>query len=79
MVIQRGRYDEADALLDQAAFLDPEHGGVYITRGNLMILRGRPDDAIQLYEQAKRVDPYRASTKADEQIAWVRQQMLQQQ
>jgi len=76
MIIQDGRYDEAETLLDQAAALDPGHGGVYLTRGNLAALRGNPEEAIRLYEEAKRVDPYRTSAMADQQIAWVRQQMM---
>lgn len=59
VVMQQGRLDEAAALLDQAAALDPEHGAVPLARGDLMLLQRRPREAITLYEEARALDPYR--------------------
>jgi arylsulfatase A-like enzyme len=55
-----GRYAEASALLDQAADLDPDHGGIYIARADILAFQGRFAEALTLYEKAVEVDPYRA-------------------
>jgi arylsulfatase A-like enzyme/predicted negative regulator of RcsB-dependent stress response len=61
IVMADGRYGEADELLDQAAELEPDHGGVYIARGDLSAWQGRFEEALASYAQARRVDPYRVT------------------
>ena len=79
VMIRAERYEEAELLLTQAAELDPDHGSVYIFRGNIMALRGRFDEALELYEQAILKDPYRAGKMAEARIALVCQWMARQQ
>jgi arylsulfatase A-like enzyme len=71
VVMQQGRLDEAEALLDQAAALDPHHGAIPLARGDLMLLRGRPREALTLYEEARELDPYRFEGLARARIARV--------
>jgi arylsulfatase A-like enzyme len=59
VVMQQGRFDEAEALLDQAAALEPGHGAVLIGRGDLRLVEGHPREAVALYRRAAEVDPYR--------------------
>ncbi len=59
VVMQKGRLDEAEALLDAAAALDPDHGAVPLARGDLFLVEGRPADARASYERAGRIDPTR--------------------
>jgi len=59
VMMQQGRFDEAVALLDAAAELDPLHGAVALARGDLQMIQGHPTRARALYEEAARVDPYR--------------------
>jgi arylsulfatase A-like enzyme len=75
VVMQQGRLDEAEALLDQAAALDPHHGAVPLARGDLMLLRGRPREALTLYQEARELDPYRFEGLARARIARVEELM----
>jgi len=75
LLIQDGALGEADALLDQAASLDPSHGGVFIARGDRLDLLGRPDEALAAYEKAREVDPSRVSEAAAARIAALRQRL----
>jgi len=59
VMMQQRRFDEALALLDAAAELDPLHGAVPLARGDLQMIQGHPTHARELYEEAARVDPYR--------------------
>jgi len=59
VMMQQRRFDEAVALLDVAAELDPLHGAVPLARGDLQMIQGHPTRARELYEEAARVDPYR--------------------
>ncbi len=56
-----GRWDAARAHLDQAAQLDPHHGGVAIARGDLLAATGDVDGADASYALAARIDPTRAT------------------
>ena len=67
--IKNGRYDEAVEALDQAAALAPQHGGVLIARGDLLMIHQRPHDAMAAYERAAKVDPYRLGQVARARIA----------
>lgn len=71
--IKQHRFDEAGEMLDQAAALDPLHGGIDIARGDLLALQRHPRDAIKAYERAEQVDPYRVGFAAEARIARVRQ------
>jgi Flp pilus assembly protein TadD len=66
------RYDEAEAFLQKALSLDPQHGRTLISLGYLEDVHGRQDEALRYYELAKRVDPVRATAAADKHIADVR-------
>ncbi len=52
-----GEYDEAHRFLDQAVLLDPHHGVIYLTRGDLYAIEGRKEEAIAAYERAGHDDP----------------------
>lgn len=64
VTMAQGNYAEAESLLEQAAELDPKHGGVYIGRGDLHMMQGRYQEALADFEKAERVDPYRATGMA---------------
>ncbi len=64
ILILDGRTDEASGLLDEAADLDPRHGGVLIARGDLLLRLGRPAEAKAVWEEARAIDPYRAAGTA---------------
>jgi len=59
VVMQQGRFQDAEALLDAAAELDPGHGAVPLARGDLRLAEGRPDEARALYRKAAEIDPVR--------------------
>jgi choline-sulfatase len=63
-----GREDEAMARLDEAERLDPNHGGIFIARGDLLLRQGRRAAAQEAYETAIRVDPYRSAGMARARI-----------
>ncbi len=71
VIMQQRRFDEAEALLDQAAALEPGHGAVLVARGDLHLLQGRPDRALAFYRQALEADPYRTAGVARARIARV--------
>ncbi|MCU0303462.1 MAG: sulfatase-like hydrolase/transferase [Thermoanaerobaculales bacterium] len=64
ILILDGRLGEAAELLDEAAALEPEHGGILIARGDLLLRLGRPDEARRAWERASTLDPYRAAGTA---------------
>ncbi len=55
------RFDDAEALLAEAAALDPFLGALWIAKGDLLVFHGRLTEALPLYEKAAAVDPYRAA------------------
>jgi choline-sulfatase len=69
---ETGRRAEGEDLLHQAMSLEPDHGGVMITLGDLLAGEGKYGEAFQWYQRAKEVDPYRASTIADKRIVELR-------
>ncbi|HEV7731342.1 MAG TPA: sulfatase-like hydrolase/transferase [Candidatus Binatia bacterium] len=56
-----GRWDAARTHLDQAAQLDPQHGGVAIARGDLLAATGDVGAADASYALAAQIDPTRAT------------------
>jgi len=68
ILILDGRHEEAGRLLDEAQALDPQHGGVFIARGDLLARQGKRDEARAAYEKARQVDPYRASGAAEKRL-----------
>lgn len=75
ILAESGRRADAELLLQQALELEPDHGGVMITWGDLLAAKGEYDEAIGWYQKAKRVDPYRATTIADRRIVDLRRQL----
>jgi choline-sulfatase len=69
ILILDGRLDEAGALLDEAERLEPDHGGVAIARGDLLLRQGQRDAARRAYERAREIDPYRAAGAAAARVA----------
>lgn len=59
VILQQGRFEEAEALLDRAAELEPGHGAVPLARGDLRLAQRRPEEALELYRQAAEVDSHR--------------------
>ena len=72
ILAETGRNAEGEALLKQALELEPDHGGVMITYGDLLAKRGQYGEALEWYEKAKRVDPYRATAIAEKRIVELR-------
>lgn len=72
ILAETGRAKEGEALLKQAMELEPDHGGVMITYGDLLAKRGRYKEALDWYDKAKRVDPYRATAIADKRLVELR-------
>jgi tetratricopeptide (TPR) repeat protein len=75
LLIEQWRLDEADAALNRGAELDPDYGGIWIGRGDLMLRQDRFAEAIDAYEQAKKLDPSRSTGYADQRIGFVRNRM----
>ncbi len=71
VVMQRRRFEEAEALLDQAAALEPGDGAVLVARGDLRLLQGRPLEALETYRRALAADPDRIADVARARIARV--------
>jgi len=69
MLIKNDRGDEALPLLEQTLALDPQHGGAYIARGDLLVEQGRIEEAIASYRRAIELDPYRTGDAARARIA----------
>ncbi len=72
ILARTGRSPEAEEVLSQAMELEPDHGGVMITRGDLFAEQGKYDEALAWYQRAKAVDPYRATAVADRRIVELR-------
>jgi arylsulfatase A-like enzyme len=72
ILAQTDRLPEGEDLLSEAMELEPDHGGVMITRGDLLVEQGRYDEALAWYQRAKAVDPYRATAVADRRIVELR-------
>jgi arylsulfatase A-like enzyme len=64
-----GRITEASRWLDQAARLEPEHGGIEIARGDIALASGRADEAREHYRRAAEIDPSRAAGTATARLA----------
>lgn len=65
--------DSAIALLDEAAKLDPSHGGVFIARGDIAAGKGQPAEALTLYRQALAIDSLRTGAIARGRIDGTKQ------
>lgn len=72
ILAETGRSSEGEALLRRAMELEPDHGGVMITLGDLLAAEGKYGKAMEWYQKAKRVDPYRATEIADRRIVDLR-------
>ncbi len=72
ILAETGRLPEGEALLSRAMELEPDHGGVMITKGDLLAKQGKDDEALDWYQKAKAVDPYRATAVADRRIVELR-------
>jgi arylsulfatase A-like enzyme len=72
ILAETGRRTEGEALLKQAMELEPDHGGVMITYGDLLAKRRQYAEALEWYQKAKRVDPYRTTAIADKRIVELR-------
>jgi arylsulfatase A-like enzyme len=69
LLVRRGAYAECAQQLDLAETLDPLHGDIYITRGDLYALQGRFESALEEFRRAERVDPIRRGADARKGIA----------
>jgi len=69
LLVRRSAFEECAAQLDMAQALDPQHGDIYITRGDLYAMQGRFQSAIAEFEHAQRVDPIRYGADARKGIA----------
>jgi arylsulfatase A-like enzyme len=69
LLVRRGAFDECAEQLDQAERLDPLHGNIYITRGDLYAVQGEFERAIEEFRRAERVDPIRRGADARKGIA----------
>jgi choline-sulfatase len=56
-----GREDEAERRLTEAAAFEPDHGGIFIARGDLALRRGDLPGAAAAYREGIRLDPLRAA------------------
>ncbi len=65
---QRRDFVAFDAALAQAERLDPEDGGIYVSRGHREALEGRLEGARAMFRKALEVDPVRSGEAADEAI-----------
>jgi tetratricopeptide (TPR) repeat protein len=72
ILAETGRLAEGEALVRAALELEPDHGGVMITLGDLLSERGDFAEAMRWYNEAKRIDPYRATATADKRIVELR-------
>ncbi len=72
ILAETGRAPEGEELLSRAMELEPDHGGVMITKGDLLADQGRYEEALAWYQKAKAVDPYRATAVADRHIVELR-------
>jgi arylsulfatase A-like enzyme len=72
ILAETGRLFEGEALVREALELEPDHGGVMITLGDLLAEKGDFAEAMRWYNEAKRVDPYRATAVAEKRIVELR-------
>jgi tetratricopeptide (TPR) repeat protein len=56
--IYEGDLDEAEAALQTALRLKPDHADIIANMADLRVLQGQPDDAIAWLEKALRRNPY---------------------
>jgi tetratricopeptide (TPR) repeat protein len=75
LLLGQSRFSEASELLEEALKGEPDHGGLWVDKGDFMLRQGRLEEAIEAYERAKAIDPYRATSFADERIEIARQNM----
>jgi len=71
-LIEQGKLVEAQEMLRDAIRLEPEHGGAWVMRGDLMVKMGRLDEAVAAYEKAASVDPYRYKDAAASRLDAIR-------
>ncbi|MCH8150662.1 MAG: tetratricopeptide repeat protein [Planctomycetes bacterium] len=71
VLVERGKLVDAQEAIARAIELEPEHGGAWVVRGDLMVRAGRLDDAVRAYEEAARVDPYRYAGMAKDRVTVV--------
>ena len=69
LLVRRRALDECAEQLDLAEQLDPQHGDIYITRGDLYALQGRFEQAVEEFRRAGRVDPIRHGADARKGVA----------
>jgi arylsulfatase A-like enzyme/predicted negative regulator of RcsB-dependent stress response len=69
VLVRRGAFDECARHLDLAEQLDPLHGDIYITRGDLYAVQRDYVKAIEEFRRAERVDPIRQGATARAGIA----------
>lgn len=72
MLIDLGRFDEADSLLNDPALVEPHqhNAGLHQTRGHLALLRGSVDDAVRYFGEASLLAPDDASILEDQARAF---------
>jgi len=64
LLIQRGKFNECEPVLKLAERLEPNHGEIFLIRGELLLRDGRDAEALEQFELAARVDPVRTKDKA---------------
>lgn len=69
VLVRRGAFDECARQLDLAEQLDPLHGDIYITRGDLYAVQRDYAKAIDEFRRAERVDPIQHGATARRGIA----------
>jgi arylsulfatase A-like enzyme/predicted negative regulator of RcsB-dependent stress response len=74
LLLQRGTFDEFEAVLAKAAGLDPLHGDVFLIRGDRYLGEKRYDLAREQFERALAVDPARAAAGARRGLAYIEKQ-----
>jgi arylsulfatase A-like enzyme/predicted negative regulator of RcsB-dependent stress response len=69
LLVRRGAFDECARQLELAEKLDPLHGDIYITRGDLYAVQRDYEKAIEEFQRAEQIDPIRHGTDARKGIA----------
>jgi choline-sulfatase len=69
LLVRRGAFDECARQLDLAEKIDPLHGDIYITRGDLYAVQRDYEKAIEEFRRAERIDPIRYGATARRGIA----------
>jgi choline-sulfatase len=69
---QRGLLAECEAAVARAEKLEPDHGDIFLIRGELHFHAQRYDEALEQFERALLVDPARVAEKARKGIEAVR-------